>query len=78
MILKIITKNPLSKDGIYYKHDETNMLLGYALIIGQKDTPYAYGNFLFKFSFPTNYPYSPPTVTYHTNDGLTRFNPNLI
>jgi ubiquitin-protein ligase len=75
--IKDIMLDPLSKDGIYYKHDETNMLLGYALIIGPKDTPYAYGNFLFKFMFPPNYPYSPPTVTYHTNDGFTRFNPNL-
>ena len=50
--IKQITLNPLTKDGIYYKHDETNMLSGYALIIGPKDTPYQYGNFLFKFDFP--------------------------
>jgi ubiquitin-protein ligase len=75
--IKEIMQNPLSKDGIYYKHDEKNMLLGYALIIGPKDTPYAYGNFLFKFTFPYNYPHQPPTVSYHTNDGYTRFNPNL-
>lgn len=75
--IKELSKNPLSKDGIYYKHDESNMLLGYALIIGPIDTPYAAGNFLFKFTYPTDYPYSPPTVTYHTNDGFTRFNPNL-
>ena len=53
------------------------MLVGYALIIGPKDTPYAYGNFLFKFLFPYDYPHTPPKVTYHTNDGYTRFNPNL-
>ena len=75
--IKEITLNPLEKDGIYYRHDETNMLLGYALIIGPVDTPYAYGNFLFRFSFPANYPHSPPIVTYCTNDGVTRFNPNL-
>ena len=75
--IKQITLNPLTKDGIYYKHDETNMLCGYALIIGPKDTPYQYGNFLFKFDFPENYPHSPPKVTYYTNDGKTRFNPNL-
>jgi len=75
--IKEITLNPLSKEGIYYKHDEQNMLKGYALIIGPPDTPYAFGNFLFKFNFPYNYPYSPPIVTYHTNDGQTRFNPNL-
>jgi ubiquitin-conjugating enzyme E2 Z len=75
--IKNIHNNPLSKDGIYYKHDETNMLVGHALIIGPADTPYAYGNFLFKFDFPANYPHSPPIVTYHTNDGHTRFHPNL-
>ena len=75
--IKEFSESSLSKDGIYYKHDESNMLLGYALIIGPNDTPYAGGNFLFKFSFPLDYPYTPPTVTYHTNDGSTRFNPNL-
>ena len=75
--IKELSDNSLSKDKIYYKHDESNMLIGYALIVGPKDTPYEYGNFLFKFHFPPDYPYSPPKVTYHTNDGYTRFNPNL-
>ena len=75
--IKEISDCNLSKDKIYYKHDESNMLVGYALIIGPKDTPYEYGNFLFKFIFPHDYPHSPPSVTYHTNDGYTRFNPNL-
>lgn len=75
--IKEVSHNKLSKEGIYYKHDEENMLLGYALIIGPSDTPYAFGNFLFKFDFPYNYPHAPPHVTYHTNDGHTRFNPNL-
>jgi len=75
--IKELSMNPLSKDGIYYKHDESNMLLGYALIIGPQGTPYTAGNFLFKFLFPTDYPFSPPKVTYYTNDGYTRFNPNL-
>ena len=75
--IKELSLNQFSKEGIYYKHDEENMLFGYALIIGQSDTPYAYGNFLFKFEFPYNYPHAPPHVTYHTNDGYTRFNPNL-
>ena len=53
------------------------MLYGYALIIGPENTPYANGYFLFKFNFPYDYPHSPPTVTYHTNDGYTRFHPNF-
>jgi ubiquitin-protein ligase len=72
-----LIKNPLHDNGIYYKHDETNMLKGYVLIIGPKDTPYADGNFLFEISYPPDYPYLPPTVTYCTNGGNIRFNPNL-
>jgi ubiquitin-protein ligase len=75
--IKQIIKNPLDSHGIYYKHDDENMLKGYALIIGQKNTPYFGGNYLFEFDFPTNYPYSPPVVTYHTNKNKIRFNPNL-
>ena len=75
--IKQVLKSDISKDGIYYKHDETNMLLGYALIIGLPDTPYEFGNFLFRFDFPIDYPYSPPKASYLTNDGKTRFHPNL-
>jgi ubiquitin-conjugating enzyme E2 Z len=67
----------LSSENIYYKHDEENIMKGYALIIGQHDTPYAYGYYFFEFNFPGNYPFSPPEVTYLTNDGSMRFNPNL-
>lgn len=74
---KEIFKNPLTDMGIYYKNDEDDLTLGYALIIGPKDTPYQYGYYLFQFKFPCNYPYSPPKVIFLTNDGFTRFNPNL-
>lgn len=75
--VKDIMKNPLSNQGIYYQHDENNALLGYAMIIGPSETPYENGFYFFKFNFPTNYPFSPPNVEYCTNDGYTRFNPNL-
>ena len=70
-------KNPLTDQGIYYQHDEDNMLNGYALIIGPENTPYHHGFFFFKFIFPENYPFSPPKVIYMTNNGKTRFHPNL-
>jgi len=72
-----IMKNPLEDNGIYYSHDETDMLRGYAMIVGPSDTPYFGGFYFFKFQFPSDYPYSPPVVTFHTSDGHTRFNPNL-
>lgn len=70
-------KNPLHNHGIFYLHDEDDILKGAALIIGPHGTPYEGGYFFFKFKFPTNYPHQPPVVTYCTNDGKTRFNPNL-
>jgi len=72
-----IIRNPLHDHGIYYAHDENDMLKGNALIIGPSNTPYEGGYFFFKFQFPVNYPHQPPVVTYRTNDGKTRFNPNL-
>lgn len=75
--IKTIIKNPLEKQGIYYKHDETDMLKGYAMIIGPQDSVYENGFYFFEFNFPTDYPYSPPKLKYCTNDGRTRFHPNL-
>ena len=68
--------NILENENIYYKHSDSNILTGYALIIGNIDTPYVYGYYFFKFDFPENYPFSPPKVTFLTNDGKMRFNPN--
>jgi ubiquitin-protein ligase len=69
--------NPLEENGIFYKHDEEDMLKGYALIIGPSDTPYFGGNYFFEFKYPTDYPYSPPKVKFYTNGEEIRFNPNL-
>lgn len=72
-----IYKNPLHEHGIFYKHDDANMLKGYAMIIGPKDSVYIHGFYFFTFNFPTNYPQQPPKVIFNTNDGQTRFHPNL-
>jgi ubiquitin-protein ligase len=73
-----IVKNPLADQGIYYAHSDENMFVGYAMVIGPEDTPYAHGFYLFKLEFPYNYPHSPPKLTFMTNDRAnTRFNPNL-
>ena len=45
-----IIKNPLTEHGIYYAHDEGNMLHGYAIIFGPSDTIYRYGAYCFKFT----------------------------
>ena len=72
-----ILKEPLETDGIYYKHDESNILKGYAFICGPTDSQYFGGNYLFEFNFPYDYPHQPPKVEFKTNDGETRFHPNM-
>jgi ubiquitin-protein ligase len=72
-----IIKNPLNENGIFYIHDDEDMLKGYALIIGPSDTPYFGGYYFFEFKYPPDYPHSPPHVTYCTNGENIRFNPNL-
>jgi ubiquitin-protein ligase len=72
-----IIKNPLTDQGIYYIHDDTDMLKGYAMIVGPSDTPYFGGFYFFEFTYPYDYPHSPPHVKYCTNGNKIRFNPNL-
>jgi len=75
--VKDIMKSPLHDNGIYYIHDDKDMLSGYALIIGPENTPYFGGYYFFSFTFPETYPYLPPIVKYCTNGQNVRFNPNL-
>lgn len=75
--VKQIIKNPLIDQGIYYVHDDSDMLKGYAMIVGPSDTPYFGGFYFFEFTYPTDYPHSPPKVKYCTNGNNIRFNPNL-
>ena len=75
--IKMIIKNPLIEQGIYYIHDDTDMMKGYAMIIGPSDTPYFGGFYFFKLKYPRDYPYAPPIIKYYTNSNAIRFNPNL-
>jgi len=75
--VKYIIKNPLTDQGIYYIHDDTDMLKGYAMIVGPSDTPYFGGFYFFELIYPYDYPHSPPKVKYCTNGNDIRFNPNL-
>lgn len=70
-------KNPLNDQGIYYIHDDEDILKGYAMIYGPNGTPYENGVYLFEFYFPSDYPVNPPKVIFLNRDGKTRFNPNL-
>jgi ubiquitin-conjugating enzyme E2 Z len=70
-------RNPLTDQGIYYIHDDTDILKGYAMIVGPSDTPYFGGFYFFELNYPNDYPHSPPIVIYCTNGNDIRFNPNL-
>jgi ubiquitin-conjugating enzyme E2 Z len=70
-----LQKDPIN-DIKYYPNEE-NIMNGCALIIGPTNTPYQYGNYMFSFEFPIEFPYKPPIVTFLSNDGTTRFNPNF-
>ena len=39
----------MKDENIFYSHDEKNILKGYAMIIGPKDTCYHNGLFFFEF-----------------------------
>lgn len=75
--IKHIIKNPLTEQGIYYIHDDSDMLKGYAMIIGPAETPYFGGFYFFEIHYPCDYPHNPPKVKYCTNGNGIRFNPNL-
>jgi ubiquitin-conjugating enzyme E2 Z len=75
--VKQIIKNPLIDNGIYYIHDDEDMMKGYCLIIGPSGTPYFGGYYFFEFTYPSDYPHSPPKVYFWTNGNNVRFNPNL-
>ena len=75
--IKHIIKNPLTEQGIYYIHDDSDMLKGYAMIVGPAETPYFGGFYFFEIHYPCDYPHNPPKVKYCTNGNGIRFNPNL-
>jgi ubiquitin-protein ligase len=67
----------LENDGLLLRFDPNNLLTAYMVIVGLSGTPYEHCFFLFDISLARNHPESPPRLTYLTNDGRTRFNPNL-
>ena len=75
--VKQILMNPLTDQGIYYIHDDEDMLKGYAMVVGPSETPYYGGYYFFEIDYPVDYPNSPPKVKYCTNGENIRFNPNL-
>lgn len=72
-----ILKDDIKEQGIFYEVNESDISTGTALIIGPPNTPYEGGFYFFSVKFPPNYPFDPPAMCTLTQDGFTRFNPNL-
>lgn len=60
--VKDLINNPI--DGICYIHDTDDILKGYAMILGPKDSPYDCVPMFYEFNFPNDYPHSPPLVKF--------------
>lgn len=71
------SKDTLNKQGIYYCPNEEDSTKGIALLVGPSHTPYFGGYYFFSIIFPEDYPFSPVKVRTLTQDGKTRFNPNM-
>jgi ubiquitin-conjugating enzyme E2 O len=72
----------LEDNGIYVHVNDDNMREIYAMFIGREKTPYHHGFYFIKFTYPDDYPMSPPKAFYCTQGlvqgvGQIRFNPNL-
>lgn len=76
----------LAEGGIYAHADEEDIYKIYVMLVGSEDTPYANGFYFFTFTFPENYPMSPPKGVSMTQGRIrmtngeteqVRFNPNL-
>jgi ubiquitin-conjugating enzyme E2 Z len=72
-----IQSDDMKQQGIFYEHDEADLTQGTALIIGPPGTPYEGGFYFFSIKFPNDYPFTPPAMHTLTQDGITRFNPNM-
>mgnify|MGYP002152269861 CR=1 FL=1 len=62
--VKDIMREPL--DNCIYIHDSKNIMKGYALILGTDDTPYHCVPMMYVFNFPSDYPYSPPKLSFRS------------
>ncbi|OVA16151.1 Ubiquitin-conjugating enzyme [Macleaya cordata] len=62
-------------DSIYVRAYEGRIDLLRAVIVGAEGTPYHNGLFFFDIQLPSDYPYGPPNVHYHSFG--FRLNPNL-
>jgi len=66
----------LAELGIHLQFNEECVMEAKAMIIGPQGTPYENGLLFFEIEFPTDYPFSPPKVSYVSSSRI-RIHPNL-
>tara|TARA_B110001450_G_scaffold253384_1_gene276744 strand:- start:871 stop:1563 length:693 start_codon:yes stop_codon:yes gene_type:complete len=74
--MKRVLSSELNSNGIFIEFDEIDILKAKALIIGPKDTIYDNAYLFFTIEFPKNYPFSPPILTYKSQNKV-RIHPNI-
>ena len=74
--IREIQNKKLEDLGIYVKFNEDNMLQARAMITGPNGSLYQHGFLFFNITFPKNYPYAPPDVSYISRNKV-RIHPNL-
>jgi len=74
--MKSVEEMELASLGIHVHFQEDDITKAVAMIIGPTGTPYEDGILFFRIRFPSDYPFSPPKVTYVSSSRI-RIHPNL-
>jgi len=78
VLLDSIEAQQYEDQGIHYWYNEANVTEGKLLIWGPLGTLYEDMPMIYSVKFPCpGYPFEPPKVLFVTNDGYTRFHPNM-
>ena len=76
--IKDILKEP--HENIVYIHSTTKVNVGYAMVVGTRDSPYFCVPMFYRIEFPEDYPHAPPKMKFLTqsapNGTYVRMHPN--
>jgi ubiquitin-protein ligase len=74
--IKKVQDKHLNEQGIFIEFKEDNIMEAVAMVIGPQDSVYQDGILFFKITFPQDYPFTPPKLSYISR-GSIRIHPNL-
>ena len=76
--IKDILREP--HENIVYIHSKTRVNVGYAMVVGTRDSPYFCVPMFYRIEFPEDYPHAPPKMKFLTqsapNGTYVRMHPN--